>query len=170
MFVSFSRHRLVPLPQLPSCAMSSLEPTAVSTGFQTANVIKFPHSAFFPFSFRYPAHSPAQTPAKIARCAASASRQPKFGHQASTAGHGSRRFREWPKIPQHGSCISSFASKPHGSRSASRKPREKKSKTSASRRQKLPQQSMQALLEGTIPSLWRRAGKNRPRIRLQHPP
>ena len=126
MFVSFSRHRLVPLPHLPSCAMPSLEPTAVSTGFQTANVIKFPHSAFSPFSFRYPAHSPAQTPAKIARCAASASRQPKFGHQASTAGHGSRRFREWPKIPQHGSCISSFASKPHGSRSASRKPREKK--------------------------------------------
>ena len=98
------------------------------TSFQTANVIKFPHSAFFPFTFRYPAHSPAQTPAKIARCAASASRQPKFGHQASTAGHGSRRFREWPKIPQHGSCISRFASRPHGSHPSSRKPRERNRK------------------------------------------
>lgn len=83
---------------------------------------------FFPFTFRCPAHSPAQTPARIARCAASASRQPKIRHQSSTAGHGSRRFREWPKIPQHGSCIPRFASRPHGSRPSSRKPRERNRK------------------------------------------
>ena len=126
LFVPFSRHRLVPLPQLPSCAMPSLEPTAVSTGFQTANIIKFPHSAFFSlhFSLPRPLSSPNAGQNRTLRRIGFPTTQVRI----SGLYRWTRRLAVpgIAKIPQHGSRISSFASKPHGSRSASRKPREKK--------------------------------------------